>query len=226
MTATDCKSVTLRGILGSTPRVPTKQGFIVHRLGFYTVTVERWVRFPLKSPSTEIYIYIEKIMGTLQTSGAISLGNLQTQLGGANPISISEYYRGGAYVPSTRSTVTREPASGYLLNTGQPGYCWYVTASAPNVSSIGSNQVYWGGSGLNYVWAGSGNVASVTVGAYTYYRVDTGGWAYQSGGHGSPGYYLAYLGIYRTSTSTVSINTGVPSSGTISLSQFYGAANP
>ena len=35
----------------------------------------------------------------LQTSGAISLSQVQGEFGGANPISMSEYYRGGAYVP-------------------------------------------------------------------------------------------------------------------------------
>ena len=38
----------------------------------------------------------------LQTSGAISLSNLQTEFGGSNPISISEYYLGGGLVPPTR----------------------------------------------------------------------------------------------------------------------------
>ena len=41
----------------------------------------------------------------LQTSGAISLGDLQTEFGGSNPIGMSEYYRGGAYVPTT-TTIT------------------------------------------------------------------------------------------------------------------------
>lgn len=37
----------------------------------------------------------------LQGSGQISFLNLQTEFGGANPIYLSEYYRGGAYVPNT-----------------------------------------------------------------------------------------------------------------------------
>lgn len=41
---------------------------------------------------------------TLQTSGAISLANLQSEFGGSNPISISEYYKNGSYVPSSVST--------------------------------------------------------------------------------------------------------------------------
>ena len=36
----------------------------------------------------------------LPASGAMSFSQLQTEFGGANPISLSEYYRGGAYVPS------------------------------------------------------------------------------------------------------------------------------
>lgn len=37
---------------------------------------------------------------TLQSSGAISLSQIQAEFGGSNPISISEYYRGGSYVPA------------------------------------------------------------------------------------------------------------------------------
>jgi hypothetical protein len=36
----------------------------------------------------------------LQSSGAISLSEIQTEFGGSNPISISEYYASGAYVAS------------------------------------------------------------------------------------------------------------------------------
>ena len=39
----------------------------------------------------------------LQTSGAISLAQVQSEFGGAHPISMSEYYQGGAYVPTTVS---------------------------------------------------------------------------------------------------------------------------
>jgi len=39
----------------------------------------------------------------LQASGAISLAQVQAEFGGGNPISMSEYYQGGAYVPTTAS---------------------------------------------------------------------------------------------------------------------------
>jgi hypothetical protein len=49
----------------------------------------------------------------LPSSGPISLGQIQTEFGGSNPISISEYYNGGPYVTNN------------------------VTAIAPNVPSSG-----------------------------------------------------------------------------------------
>lgn len=37
---------------------------------------------------------------TLQTSGPITLAQIQSEFGGAAPISLSEYYRGGPYTPN------------------------------------------------------------------------------------------------------------------------------
>lgn len=52
---------------------------------------------------------------TLPTSGALSLSAIQTEFGGSNPISMSEYYAGGANVPSgTTGTNGQVPASGAL----------------------------------------------------------------------------------------------------------------
>lgn len=48
---------------------------------------------------------------TLQTSGGIRLDQIQTEFGGSNPISLSEYYRGGSYV---HSSITAVPASGAI----------------------------------------------------------------------------------------------------------------
>tara|TARA_B100000427_G_scaffold313325_1_gene305580 strand:+ start:171 stop:743 length:573 start_codon:yes stop_codon:yes gene_type:complete len=48
---------------------------------------------------------------TLPTSGAISLENIQTEFGGSNPIGMNEYYRDGAYVPSSNTNV---PTSGTI----------------------------------------------------------------------------------------------------------------
>ena len=51
----------------------------------------------------------------LQTSGAITLAQIQTEFGGANPISISEYYAGGDWVPpGTSGTNGAVPTSGQI----------------------------------------------------------------------------------------------------------------
>jgi len=52
---------------------------------------------------------------TLPTSGALAFSNIQTEFGGANPIALSEYYAGGAYVPAgTSGTNGAVPASGAI----------------------------------------------------------------------------------------------------------------
>ena len=51
----------------------------------------------------------------LQTSGAISLSDIQTEFGGANPIGLNEYYAGGSYVPTgTTGTNGAVPSSGTI----------------------------------------------------------------------------------------------------------------
>ena len=52
-------------------------------------------------------------MSALQSSGAITLAQVQSEFGGSNPISMSEYYRGGSYVPSHGGT-TGIPSSGQI----------------------------------------------------------------------------------------------------------------
>lgn len=47
----------------------------------------------------------------LQSSGLITLNNIQTEFGGSNPIALSEYYRGGAYVTTNNPNV---PTSGII----------------------------------------------------------------------------------------------------------------
>ena len=63
----------------------------------------------------------------LQSSGAISLANLQSEYGGSNPISMSEYYRNGGLVPNSISSTT--PARILLTNTAetlQTGMCIFL----------------------------------------------------------------------------------------------------
>ena len=51
----------------------------------------------------------------IQTSGIITLSDIQTEFGGSNPVSLSEYYAGGSYVPSgTSGTNGAVPTSGAI----------------------------------------------------------------------------------------------------------------
>lgn len=50
---------------------------------------------------------------TLQASGPISLANVQTEFGGVAPTSLSEYYRGGSFVPVVDGSVNI-PSSGTI----------------------------------------------------------------------------------------------------------------
>jgi len=51
----------------------------------------------------------------------ISFSDLQTYYGGSNPISMSEYYRGGSEVPSTRTDTTTNTGITALVNQGSSG---------------------------------------------------------------------------------------------------------
>ena len=62
---------------------------------------------------------------TLQSSGPISLANIQTEFGGSNPISLNEYYAGGLYVPAGTSGV-----NGAIPSSGQISFAnFYGTSS-------------------------------------------------------------------------------------------------
>ena len=47
----------------------------------------------------------------IQASGAVSISDIQSEFGGANPISLSEYYRNGGYVPPGATAI---PTSGAI----------------------------------------------------------------------------------------------------------------
>jgi hypothetical protein len=145
-----------------------------------------------------------------------NLANVQAALGGANPISMSEYYRGGPYVPVNRTVgyTAREPASGDTFITYPNTTDWAET-------SDGYYVVRWYGT---QIFTGFVGPTSYTRSGVTYFR---GTYRFQSTGSKS-NVVTYFYGIYRTYPSSYqqAINTGVPSSGTISISQLYGAANP
>lgn len=85
---------------------------------------------------------------TLQTSGAISLADIQAEFGGSNPISITEYFRGGALVPDT-VTNAGIPTSGPISLTD-----FYGAAAQGDVTP---NNLSW----LDVMTTGS-NVFTIT----------------------------------------------------------------
>lgn len=140
---------------------------------------------------------------TLQTSGAISLSQVQSEFGGSNPISMSEYYRGGANVPTTISTVGAWSSyQGQLYS-----YYW---------NDLGT--VVWN----NATIANGQSGTSFTAGGYEYQR----GTAFSSTGGGKGGPSTIYFRLRRrTAGTTTTVNTSIPASGTIAMSQFYGGRN-
>jgi hypothetical protein len=152
-------------------------------------------------------------MPFLQGSGSMSIGNLNGFFPGGGT-SMSNFYRGGGRVPATKTVTTtvREPSTGFASN----GWNWYW------LYSIGGQavQFWWQGSNLAGWVYGMANVTSYTIGAYTYLR----GPVVQFDAKGNANFHS----IARTSqsSSTANINTGIPSSGQISLSQFFGAETP
>ena len=194
---------------------------------------------------------------TLQSSGAISLSNLQSEYGGSNPISMSEYYRGGSYVQTSSSTQT---TSSWYGQTGGSRYLIGGKYSSPDdfqnwqaykiagmrygFSNRGTYQdgidnpptaslVVWNNVAMGTAYARSqysSQIAlqsSYTSGGYTYQNGVSYGQTWTAGALiGDDNYIQAIIGrVRRIGTTTVNKNTSVPSSGTISLSQFYGQGN-
>lgn len=139
-------------------------------------------------------------MASLQASGAISLANIQGVMGGDNPISLSEYYRGGAYVPATQA-IYNSSGPAYDLNN------YYQRTLSGNLT------IRWGGAFI--VSNSPGFPASYTINGYTY---SPGALMGTSGGKSYE--------VIRAYYTYPAINTNIPSSGGISFSQFFSAQKP
>ena len=100
----------------------------------------------------------------LQSSGTISLANVQSEFGGSNPISISEYYRGGAEVPNVS------------INNSIP------TSGAISLSNFygGTNLIPFV-SGTNYV--SNGSATGSLTSAYGSWSLHQTVWDYQESGY-------------------------------------------
>lgn len=111
---------------------------------------------------------------TLPSSGPLSLADIQTEFGGSNPISLSEYYAGGAYVPAgTTGTNGPVPSEGTISISN-----FYGTSNIPALSVTADNV-----GGIEFGRNPSGFVTSTNspnttpsdgVGPYTYAWTELG----------------------------------------------------
>lgn len=70
----------------------------------------------------------------IQSSGQITLSNLQTEFGGSNPVDLSEYYKNGVYVPDTTSYAPNVPtAGGISLSQFRGAYKCKTFAETQNI---------------------------------------------------------------------------------------------
>lgn len=150
---------------------------------------------------------------TLQSSGAISLANVQTEFGGSNPIGINEYYGVAAGVPAS-GTISLNDFYGKAANN----WNWATYYQMGNRDTSGGQTISDSYSG-NIVTPGAAN-SPVT------FLISTG-----PGGPGGTVYLYLYIGgswasTYSGSNSNVSSVTSFGSSSLQFRSDLYTAASP
>lgn len=149
---------------------------------------------------------------TLQTSGAISLANLASEYTDSQPNSLSEFYRNGGKVPN--SITTNVPAGSYVTQYGQTTYYWRVGIYS---------EIVWNNVSINQGALTSSSATTYSAGGYDYERGSFVGNV--TTGSGKSSFTWQYYQVKRrtsATTTTTNVNQNVPTSGTISLSQFYG----
>lgn len=152
-------------------------------------------------------------------TGQVAFSDLQTEHGGTNPISISEYYRGGSNVPSTETT----PAGSYDAYAGNTNQTWDVGGAVAADLIYGGSTIASGDLVTN---TGLINDTTFSTGGHDYQRTTTS-WGTKTTGSGKNEVnYQRYPVRRRTSEFTTNINTSVPSSGQIGISSLRGSESP
>lgn len=104
---------------------------------------------------------------TLPASGALSFANIQTEFGGSNPISLSEYYKNGSNVPSTVSEAVTAASLGgsNSANARYPAIGGYD----PQINTFSRlyTQALWGDNGSTITF--DRNFTVNKTGTYSYY---------------------------------------------------------
>lgn len=143
----------------------------------------------------------------LSTSGPISLSQIQTEFGGVNPISMSEYYRDGLYTTPNNSGIPTlgQLTMGNFLNTSYLPVSFTNTdnrSSATNASTYTFTSVAFGTTDVTreiFIIVNNGNnanagISSVTIGGIT------------ATIHGSTRYGLVSAVVPAGTTGTVVVN--------------------
>ena len=189
----------------------------------------------------------------LQTSGAISIGNLRSEYSDDGSSSLSEFYRGGSRVVSSTSVAVSVPYTYYTTTyENQTTYQSQTsTQTEYGFDNYSSAQTFWYGNSVipkyYIIWNG---VYMRYISAYFTSYAHADGWTYSLNAvQYSIGDFIIgdvvrtrqvttqvpvttqvavqngpYTG-YTTEYQNQARNTSVPSSGSISLSQFYGGHN-
>ena len=150
----------------------------------------------------------------LQSSGAISLSDIQTEFTGANPIGMNEYYKNGTYVPSSVGGAAGSWGS-YVTPTTT--YRWQVLWAG---TILLSTQLKWNGT---TVYSSTTDSTSTQFDGVSGYDYGKGSLYSTSGGTKNDPFTTKVYYIRRRTTATnETVNANIPPSGTISMNQFYG----
>lgn len=169
----------------------------------------------------------------LPTSGPLSMSQIRTEFGGSNPVSLSQYYRGGALVPSSvaniqptsadTTNVITESGNRFFYNLSSPLY--YAQVIFYTEFGLAEFSLYWNNtlidSGVTD-WTQISDIdTSVTYNGTTYFRTIADQDFAQDPEF--PPTETFWFGV-RRETGTVSVNELVPTSpNTIKIGDFYGA---
>ena len=174
----------------------------------------------------------------LQSSGAIKFSELRTEYGGnsANPISLSEYYRSNASGMLVVDSVFSFTSGGY--NTGPTAMSTsthrHTAYSAVYTDStiINSNSFIPTAPSTNSIYYVPNSTTSPSAGDIKYVRnASYYASGYVAGDKYTSGYNWYQYGMSKyvyvaASSTTVYYNANVPTSSTISMSNFHAGDNP
>ena len=147
---------------------------------------------------------------TLPSSGPLSLSDIQGEFGGSNPISLSEYYAGGAYVPpGTSGTYGAVPSSGAIGIRNFYGTTKFTPVTNTYTTGSGNETVPTGATSLTLTVVGAGG-----SGGSSY--VDFGSDIYNSGGGGGGAGYSIITRAVASGDWSTTIAYSVGTSGGVS----------